>query len=186
MKQQSHLALGRHLAKHFLEQWPNHFTAAFLLGCIQPDKNPVTYLKGSLRSQLLRGHNWDNSRIYIQKLCHRLEARQAYRPSDAYALGKLMHYLADAFTYVHNAPFCTLSDHRAYEARLESYFLNFMRCPILCQLSESDTVYETIAKSHMEYIRQAGSVHTDACFAFSLAFLVMAKLTAEACQSTPV
>ena len=34
-------------------------------------------------------------------------------------LGKLMHYLADAFTYVHNAPFCTLPDHRAYEARLE-------------------------------------------------------------------
>lgn len=179
MRPQCHLALGKYLVRQYLPQYPKHLSTLFLLGCIQPDKNPTTYFKGSLRSQLLRGHNWDNARIYMQKLCARLEKQPFNTPAGAYMLGKLMHYLADAFTYVHNAPFCTLKDHKAYEARLESAFLPFMDAPVPRQLPPAICAYNAITAAHREYLPNAGNVRTDAVYAFSAACRVMELLTAS-------
>ena len=179
MRPQCHLALGKYLVRQYLPHFPKHLSTLFLLGCVQPDKNPTTYFKGSLRSQLLRGHNWDNARIYMQKLCTRLEKQPLATPAGAYMLGKLMHYLADAFTYVHNAPFCTLPDHRAYEARLEAAFLPFMDSPAACPLPDAVCVYDAITAAHREYLPIAGNVRTDAVYAFSVACRVMELLTAS-------
>lgn len=57
MRGKSHRCLGQYLVEHYMENIPGRYVKAFLVGCIEPDRNPVTYLKGSLRFQWLRGHN---------------------------------------------------------------------------------------------------------------------------------
>ena len=49
MRGQSHLSLGQYLAGRYMNHTPKASVRAFLLGCIQPDRNPATYLKGSIR-----------------------------------------------------------------------------------------------------------------------------------------
>ena len=74
------------------------YELAFLFGSFQPDCNPLTYLKGSRRARKLRGHNFTNSRLYIESHIKLLQARTRWNIWQYYTLGKLTHYLADAFT----------------------------------------------------------------------------------------
>ena len=76
MRNKSHALMGRILLREFLPGLSGGQARLFLLGCTQPDKNPATYIKGSLRSQWLRGHNWGNSQRYMQRLCRRLERKR--------------------------------------------------------------------------------------------------------------
>lgn len=101
---------------------------AFLLGCIEPDRNPATYLKGSIRCQWLRGHNYRNARALYA--CH-FQPGWKRRKSSACSTTipwQALHYTTDAFTYAHNDTFPTaLSDHREYEAALQDHFLEYMK-----------------------------------------------------------
>ena len=72
MRGASHRSLGNYLAEHYLENATALQVRAFRLGCIEPDRNPVTYLKGSLRWQWLRGHNYKNARRYMRSISWRL------------------------------------------------------------------------------------------------------------------
>ena len=95
---------------------PKRYVQAFLIGCIEPDRNPVTYLKGSIRHQWLRGHNYRNARRFMRRISVRLENKDSWNLYDYYTLGKLIHYTTDAFTYAHNDTFPTaLTEHREYE-----------------------------------------------------------------------
>lgn len=126
MRAETHRALGKLLVAQFMPHHPKRYIRVFMLGCIQPDKNPTTYLKGSLRSQWLRGHNYYNARRFMDRICSRL-CKKELKLADYYALGKLIHYSADAFTYAHNVAFCgTLADHRQYEQRLHACFLQYI------------------------------------------------------------
>ena len=78
------------------------YELAFLFGSFQPDCNPLTYLKGSLRAYKFRGHNYSNSQYYIQRHIRSLQRRKRWNLWQYYTLGKLTHYLADAFTVPHN------------------------------------------------------------------------------------
>ena len=49
MRRQSHIAMGRFLLRTYLPHLPRQYARLFLLGCIEPDGNPTTYLKGSIR-----------------------------------------------------------------------------------------------------------------------------------------
>ncbi|HWS42189.1 MAG TPA: zinc dependent phospholipase C family protein [Pseudoflavonifractor sp.] len=53
-------------------------------------------------------------------MCAEKTAKQKkWSPQDYFRLGKLMHYIADAFTCPHNESFTgTLWSHRIYEAHL--------------------------------------------------------------------
>ena len=124
MRAKSHHALGQYLLDRYLKQIPGFHARAFLFGCVQPDRNPLTYLKGSMRYQWFRGHNYPHTRRFIRRLSRRLENRQYWSVLDYYAMGKLIHYTADAFTYAHNADFDqSLSFHRKYEDALQKHFL---------------------------------------------------------------
>lgn len=127
MKGESHRQLGRFLMNAYLPGLAKRHARAFLLGCIEPDRNPTTYLKGSVRSQWLRGHNWNNASRYMGRICARLERKERLSMLDYYAMGKLMHYTADAFTYAHNKYFPTnLKEHRRYEIDLQACFLAYL------------------------------------------------------------
>lgn len=103
------------------------YELAFLFGSFQPDCNPLTYLKGSRRARKLRGHNFTNSRLYIESHIKLLQARTRWNIWQYYTLGKLTHYLADAFTYPHNEHYPeSLIAHRQYEADLRQYLADYL------------------------------------------------------------
>ena len=162
MRSKSHRLLGEYLVQHYLNNIPEPQIRAFIIGCTQPDLNPGTYLKGSLRFQWLRGHNYPNSRSAMEKFCHRLESKKNLSIIDYYTLGKLIHYTADAFTFAHNPCFPKdLRYHRQYEAQLQTHFLSFLKSWPPNERIFSSSIMESISCFHREYSMNSPHIQND-------------------------
>ena len=98
MQKRSHKLLASALLRSHEGFCARRYELAFLFGSFQPDCNPFTYLKGSRRAKRLGGHNFSNSQLYIYDHIRRLQQRDRWTVWQYYTLGKLTHYLADAFT----------------------------------------------------------------------------------------
>lgn len=169
--------LGKHLASIYFTKTPRRYTFAFLTGCIQPDRNPTTYLKGSIRHRLLHGHNWTNSQKYMQKICRRLENRKKLRLLDFYTMGKLIHYVADAFTFTHNEWFDRdILTHRYYETDLEIQFLKMLSSCHSPRPERSENVMDIIRSYHAEYRRFPVSMSADCRYSILVSSMVVAML----------
>lgn len=119
MQKRSHLQLAKALAHTAPGFDRRRHRAAFLLGSIQPDCNPLTYLKGSLSTGYFQGHSFAGARSYIFTRMARLRQRRRWSLRHYYTLGKLTHYLADAFTAPHNPAFSGgPAAHHRYESEL--------------------------------------------------------------------
>ena len=77
MRGKSHLCLGQYLTERYMQDAPKRCVKAFLVGCVEPDRNPITYLKGSLHFQWLRGHNYRNARRFMRRISTRLENKRS-------------------------------------------------------------------------------------------------------------
>lgn len=177
MRGKSHISLGHYLINRYLSHLPVRYHSAFLLGCIEPDRNPTTYLKGSLRCQWLRGHNYRNARRFMRRISMRLEQKKSLNMLDYYTLGKLIHYTADAFTFAHNETFPEkLSDHRTYEEHLQNHFLSYIHenPPVDIRLAHS--IMEGISSYHREYSSEQTDIHRDSQFALQACCCVLAVL----------
>ena len=111
MQASSHLELAYQLLRLFPGIQPVE-RAAFLFGSVEPDLNALTYLKGIAHGMGLHGHNYAQVLPRIVRLSALLKDRQAWRVLDYYRMGKLVHYVADAFTLPHNTAF--QGNHRAH------------------------------------------------------------------------
>ena len=78
MRGKSHCQLGNYLVNTYFPQISGPYRTAFLLGCIEPDRNPATYLKGSVRAQWLRGHNYENAKHFMGRIARRLEQKKRW------------------------------------------------------------------------------------------------------------
>lgn len=180
MRGKSHRCLGQYLAEHYLTSVPKRYVKAFQIGCIEPDRNPVTYLKGSFRFQWLRGHNYLNARRFMRQISQRLEKKERLNLYDYYSLGKLIHYTTDAFTYAHNADFPTdLSDHKAYEDALQEHFLAFMAEDPQVNPKVANNIMGAIYNYHREYEQTESNIHNDSRFALTACCCVLAVLFAK-------
>lgn len=179
MYKKSHHVLGKHLANIYFPQLPDRYCRAFVTGCVQPDKNPTTYLKGSLRRKWLSGHNFTNSRRYMRRLICRLGRKGRWHLWDYYTLGKLLHYTADAFTGAHNPQFRgNLTEHRAYEKKLHNHILSQLSHPHHDHLSQKKELMESLCAYHKKYSRLPMLPATDAAFCIAASHMVMRELTA--------
>ena len=177
MRGKSHISLGQYLLEQYLPDLPGHYRKAFLFGCIQPDRNPATYLKGSFRFQWLRGHNYPNASRFMHRIAGRLENKKKLKLYDFYTLGKLIHYTADAFTHAHNPSFSKpLWAHRAYEARLHTCFLDYLYTNPHVTVRIDLSVMDSIISCHREYSTGAGNIHRDCRFALEACCCVLAVL----------
>lgn len=177
MRGKSHRSLGRYLAGRYMTDVPKRYVQAFLLGCIEPDRNPATYFKGSIRSQWLRGHNYGNAKRYMTRISRQLENKANLNMLDYYTMGKLIHYTTDAFTYAHNEEFTTnLGDHREYEAALQNHFLEYLDTQPQVDTRDSRSVMDAIRAYHREYIRQDVDIRNDSKFALQACCCVLALL----------
>lgn len=156
---------------------PRRYQKAFLFGCIEPDRNPATYLKGSLHYQWLRGHNYRNARPFMRHIARRLEAKDQLNLFDYYTLGKLIHYTTDAFTYAHNDMFTTnLGDHREYEVALQDHFLSYIQSNPKVTHENARSIMEAIYSYHKVYCTLPANIHTDAKYALRACCCVLAVL----------
>lgn len=177
MRGKSHRLLGKYLVEHYMQDVPERCQKAFLFGCIEPDRNPATYLKGSIHYQWLRGHNYCNAQQFMRHIAWRLERKQKLNLFDYYTLGKLIHYTTDAFTYAHNDTFPTdLSEHRDYEAALQEHFLRYIGSNPTVTPPSARSIMEAIYRYHREYCTLPANIHTDAKYALRACCCVLAVL----------
>jgi len=177
MRGKSHIRLGNYLAQRYLQDIPEKNIQAFLFGCIEPDRNPLSYLKGSMRCQWLRGHNYRNACRFMRRISRRLEQRNTWNLFDYYTLGKLIHDTADVLTYAHNDSFPTnLTKHREYEIRLQEYFLNYLQSNPRVDVPIAKTVMEAIGNCHREYYSVTSDIHRDSRFALQACCCVLTIL----------
>ena len=147
---------------------------AFLFGSFQPDCNPLTYLKGSVRARALRGHNFSNSSRYIASRIHRLQHCERWTIWQYYTLGKLTHYLADAFTYPHNETFSdSLAGHHNYERELRQHLAAYLQRHSFPPNSRPQNVFAAIASLHQRYLSSAAGIRTDTRYIVEAAELLM-------------
>lgn len=180
MRGQSHLCLGRYLVDRYMDHVPESSVRAFLFGCIQPDRNPATYLKGSFRHQWLRGHNYRNARRFMKRISRRLETKRHWNRYDYYTLGKLIHYTADAFTYAHNTGFSgPLQDHLAYESTLQEHFLSYLKQDPQVDYNAAESIMSAILQYHRDYEQAPYTIHNDSRFALTVSCCVVATLCAK-------
>lgn len=164
MKLKSHLFLGAWLLHGGTVSISLINRTAFLSGCVEPDLNICTYLKGSFHGQKLRGHNYPNLLPRIQKLISDLEHSKAETPLYYYRLGKLTHYLADAFTWPHNTAFHgSLWEHILYEEQLEQCFLTSAPGKIrqAGTIDNHRNLLLAILEQHTAYLNAPTGIQTD-------------------------
>ena len=107
----------------------------------------------------------------------------------SYRLGKLMHYIADSFTFPHNRIFSgTLREHMLYEDGLEEVLRKSLKeglIPLQQDEKSPDCTY--IRRKHNEYIKTVNSMETDAFYIVSVSFAIACALAGEeiACLTVP-
>ena len=151
------------------------FELAFLFGSFQPDCNPLTYLKGSLRAYKFRGHNYSNSQHYIYSRISRLQRRQRWTIWQYYTLGKLTHYLADAFTYPHNENYPdSMLCHHQYETDLRAYLEEYLATRALRREKFRQDVADALQELHRQYMAGVADMRKDVQFILKATSLLMA------------
>lgn len=175
MQKRSHWLLASTLLRRYQGFPRKQYEWAFLLGSCQPDCNPLSYLKGSLRGRFLRGHDFSNSRSYLNSRIRRLRERTRWTLWHYYTLGKLTHYLADAFTYPHNAHFpSSLTHHHRYEQALRLYLKHHLHNdPLPAPSSPKDPELQLL-HLHRQYLRHPSDIPRDVSFILRAVSLLMA------------
>lgn len=177
MRRKSHYQLGLYLTYIYMSNAESHYKQAFLFGCMEPDWNPASYLKGSLRYHLLRGHNYSNAKKYIEKLLSQLGRKQEISILDCYRTGKLIHYVLDAFTYVHNdIASQKLTNHRRYEILLQERFLSFLSSAPMCAYLHPPDLTSFLDERHIHYLQLSPEYHNDSCFAITVSSVIASSI----------
>ena len=140
-----------------------------------PYCNPLTYLKGSLRAYKFRGHNYSNSQHYIYSRISRLQRRQRWTIWQYYTLGKLTHYLADAFTYPHNENYPdSMLCHHQYETDLRAYLEEYLATRALRREKFRQDVADALQELHRQYMAGVADMRKDVQFILKATSLLMA------------
>lgn len=161
MKTDDHLLLGKYLLKMKKLSLSPQKEKWFLIGCVEPDYNPFTYIRGSFKYKFLHGHNALNCMKHINKIVDKLSKFVVSTPYQWFLLGTAVHYIADCFTFAHNEFFYgDMSQHMKYERLLQPIFHNYID-----GLTEPQNKYKTycfnLSFYHNKYQNENRSYLTD-------------------------
>ncbi len=174
MQKRTHTLLARTLLRGETGFSARRFELAFLFGSFQPDVNPLSYLKGSLRHNKLKGHNYANSRAYINARILKLQRRRRWTMWQYYTLGKLTHYLADAYTYPHNEDYPdSMMDHHNYETGLRQFMRGYLSNRHICRQQARRDLIAALEELHAQYMSTRASMYRDASYILKATSLLM-------------
>ena len=175
MQKRSHKLLASALLRDQAGFGSRRHDLAFLFGSFQPDCNPLSYLKGSLHAHKFQGHHFLNSHRYINTRIRRLQHCNRWTIWQYYTLGKLTHYLADAFTYPHNENFrLGIRMHRRYETQLRQYLAVYLSNHAMHREDFRQDVISAIDDLHRQYLSSAAGIRNDARYILRAMELLMA------------
>ena len=175
MQKRSHKLLAASLLHAHQGFGPRRYEWAFLFGSFQPDCNPLTYLRGICSTRRPQGHNFASTRLYIGRCVEKLQRRSHWGIWHYYTLGKLTHYLADAFTYPHNDAYPdTLLDHRRYETALRLSLMTHLSTHKLSPKPHCHDLTDAIDRLHRQYQSARSSIQRDIRYILEANSLLMA------------
>ena len=175
MQKRSHKLLAQSLIDSYNGFAKRRFELAFLFGSFEPDCNPLSYIKGSRRGKTLMGHNFSNSQAFIHRRIRRLQDRDHWTVWQYYTLGKLTHYLADAFTYPHNENWPnTLMDHHRYETDLRLSLAEHLSRQALRRRQRRQDLISAIEQLHRQYLDSRSDLEQDIRYILEATGLLMA------------
>lgn len=175
MQKRSHKLLAASLLESENGFGAKRFELAFLFGSFQPDCNPLSYLKGSIHCRTFGGHNYTNSQRYIASRIDRLQRRGCRTMWQYYTLGKLTHYLADAFTFPHNEHYNdTMLSHHQYETDLRACLADYLEARTLRRKKFRADVCEAITQLHDYYMETTADQRMDVQYILEATSLLMA------------
>ncbi len=157
MISKDHRLLGEYLARQIIKNTSPLAIHLFVTGCVFPDHNPVTYLRGMCMGHPLKTHFLFLSYPEILRLCDKLESRTRLHLWDYYTLGALTHYVADAFTFPHNEHYTgTMLEHARYEhAQLHPVFEQYLTMDFPMEnhaLIKRQGIGDTFSELHDSYM----------------------------------
>lgn len=174
MQAKDHCLLGRYVLSQCGKEPDPICRRIFLLGCIEPDWNLITYIRGSIKYQFLHGHNADNARKHLKHLMKRLMKRGVCSPLQWFRFGAALHYLADSFTFAHNRCFAgSLTEHRLYEKLLHNVFAD-------CLYTQKDEAPSADELTHERYLSERRSYYTDCRYIIGASMALSNKLSIQA------
>lgn len=129
--------------------------AAFEYGCISPDVNPLTYVKG---------HTYAGTASYVRNTLSRLHGKLK-SPVDYFDLGRAVHFIGDYFTFPHTPRFKgTLSEHVSYENSLHRHIItesNEINTESRLDLSSAKKCIDLLESVHDKYYSTKNSIAND-------------------------
>lgn len=99
MQTKDHYLLGCFILKQYGSCVDPICQKLFLLGCIEPDWNLITYTRGSIKYQFLHGHNAENSQKHLNRLTEKLLKSGVHTTLQWFRFGAALYYLADSRSY---------------------------------------------------------------------------------------
>ena len=174
MQKRSHKLLADALLQSQQGFGARRFELAFLFGSFQPDMNPLSYLKGSMHYNKLKGHNYANSRNYINTHIQKLQQRARWTIWQYYTLGKLTHYLADAYTYPHNENYPdSMLNHHNYETDLRMFLQGYLAHRTVSRQPSRRNLTAALEELHAQYMGTRASMYRDASYILKATGLLM-------------
>lgn len=166
MKKIDHLALSRHLIATADSKELTLFSSAFMIGSIEPDLNPFTYLRGIRSGRRFHGHNAENASKHIRKTVFNISQRGLFDAWDYFTLGTLLHYVADSFTAVHNSFMdVDIQAHLDYENELHAVLGGKLAAEDSgVGLVSAYSMNSYLAEAHEEYLASWNSIEDDATY----------------------
>ncbi len=175
MQTRDHKMLAELLADEMGQRVPYLYKKALILGSIEPDRNPFTYLHGFTRGEKFHGHNYENILLIMKKLFNSVQKEKSLGFRKYYRLGKLIHYVADAFTFPHNKEFCgNLREHCRYESVLHVQFYDILQKQKMTGTTGKGIgSFRHIEVLHKEYLKKAGTFETDCRYILQAAVMLL-------------
>ena len=184
MKKKDHLMLASFILALADSSALTVHRAAFTAGCIEPDLNVFSYLRGSRKEKKFHGHNAGNCRAHLKKLLEKIERRGLTSGYDCFLLGVAVHYIADSFTAVHNTDILDVDvkTHLEYENRLHEELMRALSKPFIFEQNTMNTsLKDYVTDNHHAYSASAPSAVNDCsyivktCCAVTLGALMLSQ-----------
>ncbi len=179
MRKKSHISLAGFLVKGMESDVLSRRWKAFYVGNVLPDCRP---------SFLTVRHEYEETFDLVEEKIRRLTGEENALPADSTRymidLGQVLHYLADYFTYPHNACYPGgLKDHCSYEKDLKRRLRAYIReggaefhGEYLDRLRSTDDILAFIRRMHREYMNNLHSVEDDCEYITSVCSEVLSAI----------
>lgn len=188
MRKKSHISLAKYIVNSLEEQDMVKHKKAFYLGSILPDCKPSFLTERHEIEGTFPKIQQEMKMLVERKQDFRINTRVFYR-----SLGEIIHYIADYFTFPHNAHYTgSLKEHCAYEEQLKKSLREYIRSGEAEEnrvwfgsntgaLNSTDAICEFIRIAHDRYVKLNNNVREDCrqivalCYQVAEAVVLLSK-----------